>query len=96
MAATDIYPVAVWTPKGLMTCDVMLMIELEGWTLIGSHSHALVLDGVYTSREAWRPPSFRRARPATSVDVAEFATSSRILRLCRRRAPVGEEGELEA
>jgi hypothetical protein len=66
--------------------------------LLNPHLHALVLDGVYTSPDAWTPPSFHRARPVTSGEVARlvFAIRSRVLRLCRRRGLLGEEGELEA
>ena len=65
---------------------------------LNPHFHALVLDGVYSAPDVWTRPSFHRARPVTSVDVAKlvFTIRSRVLRLCRHRGLLGEEGELEA
>ena len=65
---------------------------------LNPHFHALVLDGVYSAPDVWMRPRFHRAHPVTSVDVAKivFAIRSRVLRLCRRRGLLGEEGELEA
>lgn len=64
---------------------------------LNPHFHALVLDVVYTSPEAWSPPSFHRALRVASPELANlaFTIRSRVMRLCRRRGLLGEEGELE-
>ena len=63
-----------------------------------THFHALVLDGVYTAPDAWSAPTFHPAARITNVEVATllFTIRSRVLRLCRRRGLMGEEGELGA
>ena len=61
------------------------------------HFHALVLDGVYTAPDAFAAPRFHPARPLTSAEVARLLSKirSRLLRLCRRRGLLGDEGELD-
>lgn len=63
-----------------------------------THFHALVLDGVYNAADALAAPTFHPATRVTDVDVAKlvFTIRSRVLRLCRRRGLMGEEGELDA
>ncbi len=57
-----------------------------------------MLDGVYTAPDAWSAPTFHHAARITDAEVAKllFTIRSRVLRLCRRRGLMGEEGELGA
>ena len=61
------------------------------------HFHALALDGIYTAPDPFTPPVFHPARRITSAQVAAllFTVRSRILRLCRRRGLMRDEGELD-
>ena len=62
-----------------------------------THFHALVLDGVYTLPSALAVPTFHPATRITDAEVAELlkVIQSRVLRLCRSRGLLGEEGELD-
>ncbi len=62
-----------------------------------THFHALVLDGVYTAPDALSALTFHPATRITDAEVAKllFTIRSRVLRLCRRRGLMGEEGELD-
>jgi len=61
------------------------------------HFHALILDGVYTAPDPLTAPTFHRATRISDVEVAKllFTIRSRVLRLCRRRGLMGEEGDLD-
>ena len=60
-----------------------------------THFHALVLDGVYTSTGALAVPKFHPATRFTDAEVSQLLVGlrSRVLRLCRNRGLLGEEGE---
>ena len=62
-----------------------------------THFHALVLDGVYTAPDAFSAPTFHPATRIADAEIAKllFTIRSRVLRLCRRRNLMGEEGELD-
>ena len=61
------------------------------------HFHALVLDGVYTAPDPFTPPVFQHATRVTDKELARllFTIRSRVLRLCRRRGLMLDEGVLD-